>query len=224
MQAHQLRPPRGAKHDRKRIGRGNATGQGTYAGKGLKGQKARSGNDIRIGFEGGQLPLVQRLGRKRGFTNHFRVQYQPVNLARLAGFAAKAEVTAETLKAAGIIKNPRQPIKILGEGDISNALTVRADRVSAEARRKIEAAGGTVEEIGAPRKEKAVKERAPRPASDGEDEAPPPSTAEAPETPSAETPAPAAEAEAPATPARRTRRKAQSSDAPEGAEDPGDAS
>ncbi len=148
MQAHQLRPPKGATHARKRIGRGNATGQGTYAGKGLKGQKARSGNDIRIGFEGGQLPLIQRMGRKRGFTNRSRVAYQPVNLARLASFEARAEVTPESLHAAGILKDTAAPVKVLGGGDLDRALTVRAHRFSAEARRKIEAAGGTAEEIG----------------------------------------------------------------------------
>ena len=147
MQAHQLRPPRGSTHSRKRIGRGNASGQGTYAGKGLKGQKARSGNDIRIGFEGGQLPLVKRMGRKRGFTNIFRVEYQPVNLGRLASFAEKAEVSPDAMRAAGILKHLRQPVKILGNGEIDRALTVRAHRFSVEARRKIEAAGGTVEEI-----------------------------------------------------------------------------
>ena len=147
MQAHQLRPPRGAKHSRKRVGRGNATGQGTYAGKGLKGQKARSGNDLRIGFEGGQLPLVQRMGRKRGFTNPFRIAYQPVNLARLTAFAAGAQVTPESLHEAGILKHLREPVKVLGAGELDRPLTVRAHRFSAEARRKIEAAGGSVEEI-----------------------------------------------------------------------------
>ncbi|HWO93904.1 MAG TPA: 50S ribosomal protein L15 [Dehalococcoidia bacterium] len=150
MQAHQLRPDRGARHARKRIGRGNASGQGTYSGKGIKGQKARSGNDLRVGFEGGQLPLVQRLGRKRGFTNIFRVEYQPVNVGRLAAYAAKTdatEVTPEALRSAGIVKHLRQPVKVLGAGDIDRALTVRAHAVSAEARRKIEAAGGSVEEV-----------------------------------------------------------------------------
>ncbi|MSQ61829.1 MAG: 50S ribosomal protein L15 [Dehalococcoidia bacterium] len=147
MQAHQLRPARGATHSRKRIGRGDATGQGTYAGKGIKGQKARSGNDLRIGFEGGQLPLIKRMGRKRGFTNIFRVEYQPVNLGRLAAFAAKAEVSPDALRQAGILKHLRQPVKILGNGEIDRPLTVRAHRFSTEARRKIEAAGGTVEEI-----------------------------------------------------------------------------
>lgn len=147
MQAHQIRPPKGAKHDRKRIGRGNATGQGTYAGKGLKGQKARSGNDIRIGFEGGQLPLVQRMGRKRGFTNRFRVEYQPINLQRLSTFEANTEITPESLRAAGVLKSLRQPVKVLGEGDIDVALVVRAHKFSAEAKRKIEAAGGRAEEI-----------------------------------------------------------------------------
>ncbi len=147
MQAHQLRPAKGAKHARKRVGRGNATGQGTYAGKGLKGQKARSGNDIRIGFEGGQLPMIQRMGRKRGFTNIFRTEYQPVNLSRLGAFAANAEVTPEALLQAGVLRHLREPVKVLGAGELDRALTVRAHRFSTEARRKIEAAGGKVEEI-----------------------------------------------------------------------------
>ena len=147
MQAHQLRPPRGATHSRKRIGRGNATGQGTYAGKGVKGQQARSGNDLRPGFEGGQLPLIKRMGRKRGFTNHFRIAFQPVNLDRLSEFEANAEVTPEALVSAGILKHLNKPVKVLGAGEVSRAMTVRAHGFSAEARRKIEAAGGTVEEL-----------------------------------------------------------------------------
>jgi large subunit ribosomal protein L15 len=142
----QLSAP-GARHRRIRVGRGNASGKGTYAGKGLKGQKARSGNDLRLGFEGGQLPLIRRMARKRGFTNIFRVEYEWVNLRQLAGLPAGSEVTQQSLLAAGIIKQDKKPLKILGEGELSQPLMVRAHRVTASARQKIEAAGGTVEEL-----------------------------------------------------------------------------
>lgn len=143
-----LRPRRGAKHKRKRVGRGNASGHGTYSGRGLKGQKARSGPGIRIGFEGGQLPLIQRMSRKRGFTNIFRVEYAEVNLRNLAShFPAGSEVTPEALVQAGIIKNLKKPVKILSQGDLEGALTVRAHKFSAAARQKIEAAGGKAEVV-----------------------------------------------------------------------------
>ena len=153
MQQHELRPPPGARKRRKRIGRGNASGHGTYAGKGLKGQQARSGKGPRPGFEGGQTPLIRRLPRRRGFHNPFRVEYTPVNLRDLSKFAAGSEVTPDSLRETGIVRTLRRPIKLLGDGDVSAALTVRAHRVSAAARAKIEAAGGTVEEL-APRVEK----------------------------------------------------------------------
>jgi len=147
MQANQLRPAKGARHARKRIGRGNASGHGTYSGRGGKGQYAR--NTVRRDFEGGQTPLLRRLPRKRGFTNPFRVEYQPVNLRDLARFEAGTEVTPEALRDAGILTSIRQPIKILGTGDIDAKLTVRAHKFSLAAREKIEAAGGTVVEIEA---------------------------------------------------------------------------
>jgi large subunit ribosomal protein L15 len=145
----QLSAP-GARHRRIRVGRGNASGKGTYAGKGLKGQKARSGNDLRIGFEGGQLPLVRRMARKRGFTNIFRVEYEWVNLRQLAELPAGSVVTRESLVAAGVIKHNSKPLKILGDGELTQPLTVRAQRFTASARQKIEAAGGSVDEL-APR-------------------------------------------------------------------------
>jgi large subunit ribosomal protein L15 len=145
-----LRPPGGAKHKRKRVGRGNASGHGTYSGRGLKGQKARSGPGLRVGFEGGQLPLIQRMSRKRGFTNIFRVEYAEVNLSSLASrFPAGSEVTPETLVRAGVIKNLKKPVKVLGQGDLEGALTVHAHRFSSTARGKIEAAGGKAEVIEA---------------------------------------------------------------------------
>ena len=150
MLPNDLRPPRGAKHKRKRVGRGNASGHGTYSGRGLKGQKARSGPGLRAGFEGGQLPLIQRMSRKRGFTNIFRIEYAEVNLGSLASrFPAGSEVTPEALLQAGVIKNLRRPVKVLGQGDLGEALTVHAHKFSAAAREKIEAAGGKVEVIGA---------------------------------------------------------------------------
>jgi large subunit ribosomal protein L15 len=142
-----LAPPRGATHRRIRVGRGNGSGKGTYAGKGLKGQKARSGNDLRVGFEGGQLATVRRLARKRGFTNTFRVEYDWVNVGRLAELPAGSLVTTESLLAAGIIRDGRRPVKLLGGGEVGVALTVRVDTATAAARQKIEAAGGTVEEV-----------------------------------------------------------------------------
>jgi large subunit ribosomal protein L15 len=147
MLPNDLRPPRGAKHKRKRVGRGNASGHGTYSGRGLK---ARSGPGLHVGFEGGQLPLIRRMSRKRGFTNIFRVDYAEVNLGSLASrFPAGSEVTPEALVQAGVIKNVRKPVKVLGQGDLEGALTVRAHKFSVAAREKIEAAGGKAEVIEA---------------------------------------------------------------------------
>jgi len=147
MEAHELKPPAGSRHKRKRVGRGNASGHGTYSGKGMKGQKARSGKGPRVGFEGGQTPLIKRLPHRRGFTNIFRVEYAPVSVGQLERFEAGTEVTPELLRQVGIIKNLRQPVKVLGDGQISKALTVRLQKFSAAAKEKIEAAGGSVEEV-----------------------------------------------------------------------------
>src|SRR5438105_13842110 len=122
MQQHELRQPRGATHKRKRVGRGNASGHGTYSGKGLKGQKARAGGGVRPGFEGGQLPLIRRMARKRGFRNPFRVDYEEVNVGQLAKFEAGGEVNPQSLLGARIIRNIRKPVKILGAGALSTAL------------------------------------------------------------------------------------------------------
>src|SRR5713226_8783184 len=118
MQAHQLKPPNGTKHARKRIGRGNAAGQGTYSGRGLKGQKSRAGNKPRRFFEGGQTRLWKRLPSRRGFRNPFRVEYSPVNLDDLERFDAGAEVTPELLKEKGILRSLRRPVKVLAGGDL----------------------------------------------------------------------------------------------------------
>ena len=147
MKLHELRPPEGAKKSRKRVGRGIAAGQGKTAGRGTKGQAARSGGTKGPYFEGGQLPLVRRLPYIRGFTNIFKVQYVPVNLYRLEGFAADAEITPEALAEAGIIKSAELPIVILGDGEIDRPLAVKAHRFSSSARAKIEEAGGSVEEL-----------------------------------------------------------------------------
>ena len=144
MQQHELRQAPGATHRRKRVGRGNASGHGTYSGKGLKGQKARAGGGVRPGFEGGQLPLIRRMARKRGFRNPFRVDYEEVNVGQLGRLSAGAEVTAQSLLEARVIRQLRKPVKILGNGELSVALTVEAVAFSKSARSKIESAGGTV--------------------------------------------------------------------------------
>ncbi|MDH7486678.1 MAG: 50S ribosomal protein L15 [Anaerolineae bacterium] len=145
MKLHDLRPAQGAKKKRKRVGRGIAAGQGKTAGRGTKGQNARSGGGVRPYFEGGQLPFVRRFPHQRGFVNIWRVEHAAVNLYRLKGFQAGSEVSPETLAAAGILKSPEQAVAILGQGEIDRPLTVKAHRVSASARAKIEAAGGSVE-------------------------------------------------------------------------------
>jgi large subunit ribosomal protein L15 len=145
MKLHELRPAKGANKRRKRVGRGIAAGQGKTAGRGTKGQNARSGGGVRPYFEGGQLPLVRRLPHKRGFTNIFKVHYTPVNLDRLDDFSAGDEVSPATLAEAGIIKSSQEPVVILGHGELDRPLMVKAPRFSKSAREKILAAGGTVE-------------------------------------------------------------------------------
>lgn len=147
LRQNNIAPAPGSRKDRKRVGRGNGSGHGTYSGRGCKGQKARSGNNkVRPGFEGGQLPLIKRLPRKRGFTNIFRIEYSTVNVGSLNIFEAGTEVTAELMLAAGLIKTSARPIKILADGDIDRALTIKAQKFSASAKAKIEAAGGKAEE------------------------------------------------------------------------------
>ena len=148
MRQDELSPALGSRKRRKRVGRGDGSGHGTYSGRGCKGQKSRAGFKMRPGFEGGQLPLIKRLPRKRGFVNIFRVKYNIVNLDKLNVFEPGSEVTPEVLVAAGVVKSLRHPIKILAEGDINHPLIVRANKFSAAAKAKIEAAGGKVEEVG----------------------------------------------------------------------------
>ena len=129
------------------MGRGPASGTGKTAGRGLNGQKSRSGGGKGAGFEGGQTPLARRLPKLPGFRNPNRVEYKAVNVSRLdAKFEAGDVVDGESLKAKGIIKKMDEPVKILGDGEITKALTVKVEKISASARRKIEAAGGKVEE------------------------------------------------------------------------------
>ncbi len=148
MRLDELSPAPGSKRGRKRVGRGDGSGHGTYSGRGCKGQKSRAGYNIPRGFEGGQLPLIKRLPRKRGFVNIFRTEYSVVNIDKLNIFETGSEVTPEKLVAAGIVKSLRYPIKILAEGDINCPLLVKAKKFSAAAKAKIEAAGGKVEEVG----------------------------------------------------------------------------
>ena len=146
MQIHDLTPAPGSTHSRKRVGRGNGSGHGTTAGRGQNGQGSRSGGTKGAGFEGGQTPLAMRLPKLPGFRNINRVEYAPVNVSRLEeNFEDGATVNAETLKAAGIIKNVNVPVKVLGDGEITKKLTVAVDKVSKSAQAKIEAAGGKVE-------------------------------------------------------------------------------
>lgn len=145
MKLHDLRPNPGKKRKRKRVGRGISSGHGKTAGRGTKGQGARSGGGKGPYFEGGQLPLVRRLPFKRGFTNIHKINYKPVNVGRLARFEANTSIDPEILATVGLLKNAKDPVVILGDGELSVALTVRAHRFSAAAKSKIEAAGGTVD-------------------------------------------------------------------------------
>jgi large subunit ribosomal protein L15 len=147
MLQHDLKPPAGATHKRKRVGRGDGSGHGSYSGKGCKGQKSRSGGGVRLGFEGGQLALIKRLPRKRGFVNIFKTEYSIVNVGELKAFSAHAEITPKELLDIGLIKSFKYPVKILGEGKIDRPLIVKANKFSAAAEKKIVAAGGKVEAI-----------------------------------------------------------------------------
>ena len=148
MMEHQVAAPKGARRSRKRVGRGDAAGGGSYAGRGMKGQKSRSGPGVRPGFEGGQMPLIKGLPMKRGFNNRYKTYYALVNLDTLQErFDAGARVTPETLHQLGIVRRTRLPLKVVGNGELNQAITVAAHKFTASARAKIEAAGGTVEEL-----------------------------------------------------------------------------
>lgn len=148
MKLHELAPNPGARKERKRLGRGIGSGLGKTSGKGHKGQNARAGGGVRPGFEGGQMPLTRRLP-KRGFSNEpFKVTYEVVNLEALDRFEVGTVVTPELLEETRVCKNAVKGVKVLGTGEITKALTVRAHKVSESAKQKIEAAGGKVEVIG----------------------------------------------------------------------------
>ena len=145
MKLHELSPVAGSTFEGKRKGRGHGSGNGKTGGRGHKGQKARSGGKVRVGFEGGQMPLARRIP-KRGFNNIFATEYAIVNVSDLEKkFEAGATVDAQSLIESGLIKKTLDGIKVLGKGDLTKALTVKVDAVSESAKSKIEAAGGTVE-------------------------------------------------------------------------------
>jgi large subunit ribosomal protein L15 len=144
LRLHNLRPRPGARHRVKRLGCGESSGHGKTSGKGHKGQKARSGGSLRLGFEGGQMPLIRRLP-KRGFNNTaFHKRYAIVNLSELADFKSGSIVNEESLRAANLVRGNFYGIKILGDGELKHGPTVQAEKVSAAAREKIEKAGGTI--------------------------------------------------------------------------------
>jgi large subunit ribosomal protein L15 len=172
--------PAQERKDRKRVGRGPGSGKGRYAGRGVKGQKSRAGSHkMRAGFEGGQMPIYMRIGKLRGATSKdaypvgpFRTYTQPVNVRDLDRFDAGAEVTPESLVEKGILKNTKIDVKILGTGEISKKLTVRVHAISASAREKIEAAGGTVELLREPKARKHHRHHQAKHAEEAPDETP----------------------------------------------------
>jgi large subunit ribosomal protein L15 len=147
MRLHDLKPRPGAKHRRKRLGQGEATGHGKTSGRGGKGQTARSGSSIRIGFEGGQMPLIRRIP-KRGFTNIFRKEFAIVNLEQLTRFPEGTEVTPELLLAEGVISKLLDGLKVLGNGNVDKMLVVKAHKFSKKALAGIQSVGGRCEVIG----------------------------------------------------------------------------
>ncbi len=147
MELKDLKPAEGSRKNRKRVGRGGASGTGKTSGRGLNGQKSRAGGGKGTGFEGGQTPLARRLPKLPGFRNINHVEYVPVNVSRIEKyFEAGEAVDGESLVAKGIIKHSTDLVKVLGDGEITKAVTVKVDKVSASAKAKIEAAGGKVEE------------------------------------------------------------------------------
>jgi large subunit ribosomal protein L15 len=188
---HTLRPAPGSRKKARRLGRGHGSGRGKTAGRGTKGQKSRSGGNINPRFEGGQLPLVQRLPYKRGFVNIFRVEFAVVNLQRLARIEGEEPITPQRMVDHGLVKSLKKPVKVLGSGDWDRKVTVVANAFSASARTKIEEAGGRIEEEDHPaleRKKIKAATRAARTAGTTE-------VAEAPEGPEAAAAAPKAETE-----------------------------
>lgn len=146
MKLHELRRAEGSRKERNRVGRGIGSGNGKTSGRGHKGQNARSGGGVRLGFEGGQNPLYRRLP-KRGFTNPTRKEYAIVNIETLNRFDAGTEVTPELLLETGVVRNAKDGIKVLGNGQLEKGLTVKANKFSASAKEAIETAGGKIEVI-----------------------------------------------------------------------------
>lgn len=146
MNLNDLRPAEGSTQKRKRVGRGTGSGKGKTSSRGQKGQNSRTGGGVRPNFEGGQLPLTKRLPKLRGFNNRFKVEYVPVNLDELDRlFDGQSEINPEALAGAGLVGKSSDPVVVLARGDVSKALTVKVQRISATARQKIEAAGGSIE-------------------------------------------------------------------------------
>jgi large subunit ribosomal protein L15 len=164
--------PAQARKDRKRVGRGLSSGKGRYSGRGIKGQKSRAGSHkMRAGFEGGQMPIYMRLGKQRGATSKdampigpFRTSTAPVNVGSLDRFDDGAEVTPESLVERGLLKNTKTDVKLLGNGELKKKLIVRVHAISATARGKVEAAGGTVSLLKEPKPKKSKKHTKPKPA------------------------------------------------------------
>jgi len=145
MELSNLKPKKGSRHAKKRVGRGPGSGHGKTSSRGEKGQKSRSGYSSQIGFEGGQMPLHRRLP-KRGFTNIFKKEYDVLNLSDLEQFEAGSTVDREALTKAGVVRKSAKGVKVLGDGEITRKLTVHADKFSKTAKEKIEAAGGSCQE------------------------------------------------------------------------------
>ena len=146
MRIHELHKPEGSTKAPKRVGRGQGTGQGTTAGRGMNGQNSRSGGGVRLGFEGGQMPLYRRLP-KRGFTNHWAKEYAEINVKDLNRFENDTVVDFELLLQSGLVKQVKDGVKVLGNGELEKKLTVKAEKFSKSAVEKIEKAGGKVEVI-----------------------------------------------------------------------------
>jgi large subunit ribosomal protein L15 len=142
-----LSPAPGSRKGKKRVGRGDGSRKGSFSGRGCKGQKARAGFRMKPGFEGGQLPIIKRLPSQRGFTNIFKTDFDVVNVGQLTVFEAGTEVDLVKLVTAGLVKTGQKLVKILGDGEIDRPLTVKADKFTATAKAKIEAAGGKIEEV-----------------------------------------------------------------------------
>ncbi|MFL2644917.1 MAG: 50S ribosomal protein L15 [Dehalococcoidia bacterium] len=147
MLEHDLQQAEKARKNRKRAGRGDSSGNGSYSGRGMKGQKSRSGKPLRPGFEGGQLPLIKGLPMKRGFNNIFKTQYSIVNVSDLQMFPEGTEISNKTLFEHGLISTLRHPVKVLGNGELSNKITIEATKFTKTALEKLEKSGSTAKEI-----------------------------------------------------------------------------